>query len=500
VDKFYTRDHVVSKSKQGVDVKYSVTPSLTLDLTVNTDFSQVEVDEQQINLTRFSLFFPEKREFFLENDGLFQLGDIPGERGPNRVKETQIYFSRRIGLSDDGTPIPIWGGARLSGRIGKYSLGFLEMQTKDHSSFVTGADGSLVRKTVPGDNFGVLRVKRNILANSDFGAIYINRQASRGKDFNRSLAADANLRFGQNFTVNGFLAKTITDGVSGKDLAKKLTVQWLDNFVKFQNIWTDLPENFNPEVGFTQRTGTRFFRNRTDLFPRPANNRFIREYNPHITLTYFMDEQNRMLTKDYHYAFQVFFQNRGSAEIHYDPQYDRLDKPFDIRKKPLSPAVSIPTGSYHFGFYSLELNSDPSRWLAGTFALEKGSYYSGNRNTVTLTGTFRPSYRVAVEPRYSLNRISLDDATVDGVPLQKVLFTTHLLSTRISYYFSTRMTLSALIQYNSDRKQATSNIRFNFIHHPLSDLFLVYNEVRDTSGARNTDKGFSVKYTHLFSF
>ena len=500
VDRFFTRNYTVSKSKQGVDIKYSVTPSLTADLTANTDFSQVEVDEQQINLTRFSLFFPEKREFFLENDGMFQFGDIPGERGPNRSKETQLFFSRRIGLSDDGTPVPIWGGGRLSGKIGKYSLGFLEMQTKDHSKFVADKSGNLVRQDVRGDNFGVLRVKRNILANSDIGAIFINRQASQGKDFNRTMGVDANLRFHEYYTVNAYLAKTKTDGRAGKDLADKVTFLFRNNLWKIHTVWTDLQENFNPEVGFTQRTGTRFIRHRTDIFARPKSNRFIREFNPHAMVNFFMDQENRMVTKDHHFAFQLFFQNGAGLEVHYDPQFDRLDRPFEIRKSPLSPVVTIPVGSYTFSFWALELNSDPSKMLVGTMALEKGSYYDGYRTTLNLTGTIRPSYRLAFEPRYSINKISLDLATVNGVPLQKTEFSTHLASTRISYYFSTRMSLSALIQYNSDRKQATSNIRFNFIHHPLSDLFLVYNEVRDASGARNTDKGFSVKYTHLFSF
>jgi hypothetical protein len=390
-------------------------------------------------------------------------------------------------LAEDGSQIPIWGGARLSGKIGKYSLGLLDMQTKE-------------RDGIPGNNFGVFRVKRNVLANSDIGFIFATRQASEGKDYSRAVGGDVNFRFWRNLTANGYLAKTLTDGLSGNSLAKKMTVQWLDDFWKFQNSWTDLPENFNPEVGFTQRRGTRYYWNRTDFYPRPKNSRWIRQFNPHMRLSYFLDENNRLVTKDFHYALQIFFQDGGSMEVHYDPQIDRLDKPFEIRKAPLQPAVTIPTGNYHFAFWALELNSDPSKMLSGTLALEKGSYYSGHRTTVNLTGTFRPSYRFAVEPKYSINKISLEDAAVNGVPLQDASFTTHLASSRISYYFNTRMSLSALMQYNSDRKQVTSNIRFNWIHHPLSDLFLVYNEQRDVSGAGKTDRGFSIKYTHLIPF
>ena len=500
LNKYFTREPLVSKSKQGVDVKYSVTPSLTMDLTANTDFSQVEVDEQQVNLTRFSLFFPEKREFFLENDGMFQFGDLHGDRGPNRSLETQIFFSRRIGLADDGTPIPIWGGGRLSGKIGNYSVGLLEMQTKNHSKFVTDRSGNLVRQDIQGDNFGVLRVKRNLLANSDIGAIFINRQASQGKDYNRTMGVDANLRIHENYSVNAFLAKTRTDGLEGKDLAEKVSFLYHDSLWKSLTVWTDLQENFNPEVGFTQRTGTRFVRHRSDLYIRPKGSRFVREFNPHILVNYFMDESNRLVTTNNHYAFQVFFQSGASMEVHFDPQFDRLDSPFEIRRNPLTPSVTIPVGKYEDYFYSLELGSDPSKVLSANFALEKGPYYGGNKNTVNLSGAFRPSYRFAVEPKYSINRIALSSAVVNGVAGQSVVFSTHLLSTRVSYYSSTRMYLSTLLQYNSDRKQLTSNIRFDLIHRPLSDLFLVYNEARDTSGADKTDKSFIVKYTHMFAF
>ena len=144
---------------------------------------------------------PEKREFFLENDGMFRFGDIQGERGPNRSLETQIFFSRRIGLDADGTPIPIWGGARLSGKVGRTSIGVLDMQTKDHAKFTTDKSGALVRQDIQGDNYSVVRIKRDFLANSDFGAVFVNRQSSKGHDYNRSEGFDANLRFHDAHTI-----------------------------------------------------------------------------------------------------------------------------------------------------------------------------------------------------------------------------------------------------------------------------------------------------------
>ena len=477
VSKLASQDSAGKELDGGVDAKYSVTPSLTLDLTLNTDFSQVEVDEQQINLTRFPLFFPEKREFFLENTGVFQFGDIPLERGPSRSNETQLFFSRRIGLSEERTPVPILGGARLSGQLGKFSLGLLNMQTQDAN------DGT------PGSNFAVTRVKRDILANSDIGVIVINRQGSQHGDLNRTFGVDANFRFFENLTINGYLAKTQTDELSGRDLARKITGQWRDNLFRVQVIFAETQENFNPEVGFTPRRGTetRSFRSRIELRPRPPRNPIIREFHPHFGLLYHMDENNRTITKEAHYAFQMIFHNGSSLEVHYDPDLDRLDLPFDIRR---DASLLVPPGDYRFGPWTLELGSDPSKKLFGTMNFTKGDFYSGKRTSMTATGTFRPNYRFSVENRYGLNDVDLQEGS----------FTTHLFRSRINYHFSTRMFLSAFLQYNSDRSLISSNVRFNFIHRPLSDLFVVYNEDRDVSGAGRTDRAFTVKYTHLISF
>jgi hypothetical protein len=474
LSRFAARDRIGLKAKEGLDVKYSITPSLTLDLTGNTDFSHVEVDEQQINLTRFPLFFPEKREFFLENSGIFQFGDIPGERG-GRAAETQLFFSRRIGLSDEGEPIPIWGGARLSGPVGKFRLGFLTMQTKETS-------------TEPGNNFAVARVKRNVFANSDIGAIFVNRQASEGDDYNRAAGVDGNFRFGQNFTLNGYLAKTFTDELRGRDLAKKVTSQWRDNLITVQAIVTDQQENFNPEVGFTERTGVRSIRSRIEVRPRPPKNPVIREFRPHVYPHYQMDEDNRLLTRTFHYGFDVLFHNGSVVEVKHETAFDRLDEPFRIRRIP--PLVTIPAGDYDFNLWGLELQSDPSRRFSGTLDYRNGDFYSGTRTTLVTSGTIRPNERFSVEGRYTHNDVQVREGS----------FTTNLISSRVSYFFSTRMFLSTLIQYNSDRKQVTSNIRFNFIHHPLSDLFLVYNEQRDTSGAGINDRALTLKYTHLVTF
>ena len=340
----------------------------------------------------------------------------------------------------------------------------------------------------PGNNFAVARVKRNILANSDIGVIFVNRQASDGKDYNRAAGVDGNFRFGQNFTVNGYLAKTFTDGLHGHDLARKVTTQWRDNLVTIQTIFTEHQENFDPEVGFTERVGVRTFRSRLELKPRPPRNPVIREFRPHVYPNYQMDEDNRLVTRSFHYGFDTVFHNGSVIEVKHESFFDRLDEPFRIRQIP--PAVTIPRGDYNFNLWGLELQSDPSRRFFGTLDYRNGSFYTGDRITMVATGTFRANERFAVEGRYTRNNVKLREGS----------FINNLISSRVNYYFSTRMFLNALIQYNSDRKQVTSNIRFNFIHHPLSDLFVVYNEQRDTSGAGQNDRAVTLKYTHLFSF
>jgi len=491
--KKFAREDFDLDADGGLDVKYNLTPALTLDATFNTDFSQVEVDEQQINLSRFPVVFPEKREFFLENAGIFQFGDIPGERGPDRSKETQLFFSRRIGLfaeghARQGEPIDIWGGARLSGSIGNFRLGILNLQTKEiEDDPSTAADESL-----PSNNYAVLRLKRNIFSNSDIGAMLVNRQASASGDYNRAYGVDGNFRFLQNLTVNGYLAKSQSPGLSGNSRTEKLGGQWRDNIFRIQLIYANIQENFNPEVGIkgvpTGRDSARNLRTTFEAHLRPPRNALIREVNPHHRFYFILDPEGTTVYKEGHYApADVYFHNGARVEVSYNPRFERLNRPFTI---PSSPDVVIPVGDYEYGFWQLEMESDSSRNVFGTLNLTKGGYYTGNSYTVNFTGTYRPNHRWSAQ------------ATVvdSGVDLPNISYSTRIVRSRVNYSFSTRLFLNALIQYNSSRKQITSNIRLDFIHRPLSNLYLVYNEARDVSAAHRHDRAFTIKYTHAFLF
>jgi hypothetical protein len=496
VESFARRTSTDLAFDAGLDVKYSVTPSLTLDLTANTDFSQVEVDEQQINLTRFPVIFPEKREFFLENSGIFQFGDIPGERGPDRAKETQLFFSRRIGLFPDGHPrqgeqLGIWGGARVSGRVGPYGVGLFSIQTKA----VDDDPRTAPNERLASNNFTVARVKRNVLANSDVGAIFIARESEENDD-NRAWGVDGNFRFGQNFAVNGYVARTSTPdlgcGDSCQNRADKVSANWRDNRVRLQAVYANIQEHFNPEVGLkgvpSGRDSARSLRTTAEFHLRPPRNPWFREVNPHHRTFMIWDPDGRRVYREGHYSpLEVFLHNGSRFEISYNPRVESLDEPFRV---PGSGNVAVPPGLYEYGYWQLELVSDPSKAIFGTADMQTGSYYTGHSRTVSASATFRPGYRWSAQATVVNSDVSLQGAD----------YTDRIVRTRLAYSMSTRMFLNALFQYNSTRRQVTSNVRLHFIHRPLSDLFFVLNETRDVSGAGASDRVFTIKYTHMFAF
>src|SRR5438874_9879664 len=254
VSSSYGQNRITGTDKKsgdfGFDAKYGVTTGLTLDLTYNTDFSQVEADEQQINLTRFSLFFPEKREFFLENSGIFKFGIAGGGGNGNSSVNGRInqaptdvfFFSRTIGISSTNDAVPILGGARLTGRAGSFELGALNMQQRQ--------DGNS-----PAANFTVARIKRNIMSNSDIGVMMMNKEISDSGSFNRVIGTDANLRFGQYFSVNGYVAKSSSPGIKSDNNEGNLGGNYTDRKWALVGTYTYIEQNFINDMGYTPRRG-----------------------------------------------------------------------------------------------------------------------------------------------------------------------------------------------------------------------------------------------------
>ena len=451
----------------GLDAKFAVTSNLTLDLTVNTDFAQVEADQQQINLTRFSLFFPEKREFFLENASIFEFGKSTRGFGRESSRDIIPFFSRRIGISG-GELVPILGGARLTGKVGHYTLGVLSIQADDFEE-------------TPSTNFTVGRISRELFRNSDIGGIFINKKLKDG-DYNRTYGFDANFKFFNYLDVVPFVLKTETPGQEGQDMAVNLSVAWNDSFWDIQGEYLDIEENFNPEVGFVPRTGIHKSRGKIGIRPRPGEwIPSIRQFQPFVEMIYITDQENVLQTRALDSAVSVQFQNNSNLRFGYSTNFERLDEPFEIRDD-----QEIPIGDYDFNEFGISYTGDRSRLFSGEATVRSGDFFNGEKTSYELGLRFQPSHQFNAQ-------VSWDH---DDVTLPSGDFTTDLATTRLLYSFSTKMFLNALIQYNSAVDEIESNIRFNWIYKPLSDIFLVYNERRAVAGGV-LDRALIAKFTYV---
>jgi hypothetical protein len=458
----------------GLDVKYGVTPSLTLDVTVKPDFAQAEADEQQVNLTQFSLYFPEKREFFLENSGLFYFGDIPRESRLGNARfappeeEMLLFFSRRIGLTGVGDEIPILAGGRLTGRVGRYGVGAMTIQTD-----------SLAARD--GDNYTVLRGRRDILRNSDIGAIFLSRQSSgSSNDWNRVAGVDANFRFRRALSINTFVTKSATPGVEDGEWAGKGSVTWNDNRIHTQYSLLSVGDHFRDDIGFIKRTGIRKHFVDFGVRHRPESFRTIgiRELHPHTRYNVYTDQSNRLVSYTNHIAYAWFFESGGYLELQWNPRFERIFTPFLIR-----PDQRFLPGSYAWHEYVIEYESNHSRKVSGSALITLGGFWTGTQKSTKVGVTFRPTYHLTFDTALQRNDIDL--------PFPMHPFVTNLVTSRIAYAFNTRTFLDTLLQYNTDLKQFSANVRFDLIHRPLSDLFVVYNEqqLTDRPTPRNTGGG-----------
>jgi len=468
----------------GLDVKYGVTTGLVWDFTVNTDFSQVEADEQQINLTRFSLFFPEKRDFFLENSGIFQFGTNAGQFGGGGAgggggsREMRLFFSRRIGLSDQGEPIPIFGGTRLTGRQGAYSLGVLNIQQREE-----GAQ--------PGANFTALRLRRDILANSDIGAVLLDKEQG-GPQFNRVAGLDANFRFGF-LTLNAYAAKSfspeLTTAARGNAFATRAGFNYQSRTWQGQAGHSGIGNRFNDEMGYVPRQGIHNFDGRFGRLVRPAAiSTWVRQMQPHIEFDVFTRQNDGTLDTSYMgYHWNVNFQDGSNAEVGVNPQIEDIPAPFTINN---SRGIQVNAGRYEFSEYFVFWRTNEAAPVSFNTRYALGSFYDGYRRNLN----FGPSLRLNESFNASVG-LQLNDIT-----LSTGSFVSKLLTTRVNYNFNTKVFFNALVQYNSDNHQWTSNLRFNIIHRPLSDFFLVYNERRDERTGQMLSRAVIAKLTYLMAF
>jgi hypothetical protein len=463
----------------GLDAKVLVTSNLTLDLSVNTDFAQVEADQEQVNLTRFELFFPEKREFFLEGAGLFRFG----ERAWSPFQPPSLFFfSRRIGLSEDNEPVPLLGGAKLTGKMGPLNIGFMDM-VADHTSY-TNDDGEFV--DIPRTNYSVLRLRQDVFSTSSVGLMALSQESLESQDYNRGFGVDGNVFLTERLQVGGFLAKTHSPDLAGKDLAGNVDLLYTSDFFIGFLSQNSIQDNFNPEMGFFPRTGVRVSHVNFGIGPRPEvfNLRQVFIIND---FTYVTDQAGLPQTRQNNAGFYAMFQDGASFYTFFQTNYERLTEDFEIHEN-----VVILPGEYRFNTILGEIRTDQSSWLAGLVNWNVGQFYDGSIRGAGAGLDFKAGGRFTGNILYSHNRVLLSAGD----------FTTDLVSLRALYTFSPRMFLKAFIQWNSEGKTVIANVLFNFIHAPGSDLFLVYNEEISGFGSHpvSENRSLLLKFTYLFDF
>ena len=456
----------------GFDIKYSLTPSLTLDATYNTDFAQVEADELQVNLDRFSLFFPEKRPFFLENAGNFEVGD-PGE--------AQLFFSRRIGVGPGGAQIPVDGGVRLSGKLGSNTqLGLLHMQT----------DG--VPGIAPQNDYSVARVRQLLPNRSSVGVIAVNRDGDGSTgltdDYNRTYGVDGQWGIGENTLISGFYGKTDTPGLSGRDHAASLdysfnSEQWIASLG-----YAEVGNEFNPEVGFLRRRNYKKYSGRLFRRIRPENLWGLHEVRPHTNYDGYWDfdgfQQSGFLHLDVHWEWESGF------EIHTGHNFTKegVQTPFTIAGVP---NLTVQPGTYDNHEWQLVLMTDQSAPLSIRIRSTIGGYFSGDREIFEPTIRYRIGEKFSSELTWARNDIDLD--ITNGA---EVINLTRL---RLSYSFTPRIGIQTLVQSNDQDDLIATNFRFSWLQSANAGFFFVYNEVdEDSVGAPPKRKEYILKYSRIF--
>jgi len=460
-----------SDEEFGFDLKYSITSSLTLDATYNTDFAQVEVDEQQVNLDRFSLFFPEKRAFFLENAGQFTVGN---------PQEAELFFSRRIGIAA-GTPTPIDGGVRLSGKVGqRTNLGFLRM------------DSEAVEGLTSGNEYTVARVNQELANRSAIGLLYVDRSGdgsllgNGADDQNQTYALDGRWGIGDNALIQTWFAQTDTPGRTGNDDAFALRGDYDNADWSYGLGYTEVGADFNPEVGFLSRNDYRKLEGRIFRRVRPMDLWNLFEVRPHIIYRGYWDfdgfQETGFLHMDTHWEFQT------TREFHTGINFttEGLKQPFDI-----VPGVTVQPGTYHHEELQLVYVGNAAAPLNFELRSTIGGRFGGDRVTLEPAVRYRVGDRFSSEFAYLHNDFDL--------PVPGGEFTADLWRARLSYSFSPRMLLQMLMQWNEQTDETSTNLRFSWLQSANAGLYLVYNELdEDGFGAPPKGREFVIKYSRIF--
>ena len=470
----------------GVDAKVGITNGLIADLTWNTDFAQVEADAQQINLTRFSLFFPEKREFFLEGQGIFSFGT--SSRAPPSGSTRSfgppsstpvLFFSRQIGIAD-GQAVPIAGGGRVTGRIGDYNVGALAIR-----SGASSAAGS------PATDFSVLRLKRDILNRSTVGVMGTYRSHTES-GLGRNVAGGVDARFGffEHLDIQTYAAWTQNEleDETGMSYLGQLDYNGDRYGLKAERLVVG--DGFDPGIGFLRRFD--FQRNYAEarFSPRPHSIGWLRKIGWTGSVDYTTDNESVLETRIFSLRTQVEMENGDQFNVNLARNHEVLSEEFVLDS---DEGIGVGVGGYDFDHVRVSYQAGPQRPVSGNVAYQQGGFFSGTRREAAWRGRVELSTRFTLEPTVSMNWIELPTGNYD----------TNLIASRINFTLSPRSFLAAFLQYNTAADSLSTNVRFRWEYEPGSDFYVVYNSLRDTLAPGYPEletQSFIVKFTRLFRF
>ncbi|MFZ5862875.1 MAG: DUF5916 domain-containing protein [Nitrospirota bacterium] len=435
----------------GGDARYAFTPDLTLDLTLNTDFAETEADHFQVRLDRFPLFFPEQREFFLEDKGAFEFG-LNGQ--------VQPFFSRTIGLSR-GEPVPLWGGAKLTGKANRYGIGALTMQSR-------------AQDNAPAERYGVVRLTRDLGLRSQVGVIGTRREILGDAPF-QTVGADASYNPTSAVTTQAFWMRSDGPQAAQPGYAGYAHAQYRDPFWRVRLYHLRVDERFDPQLGFVKQNDLAETYGYIDARPRPATGPVL-EWGVKSELTYQSATDGTLLYRSQYQRVLAEFRTGDMILLSWDPQVERLQDAFELQ-----PGIIIPAGDYRYHHWNVYLASEASRPLSGIVSVLWGGYYGGRKTSVDVDLTASVLETVSLGAALSVDwiRVPTDTAPfhADTVP--------RILSGNVQWSVSRRVVLKALVQHERESHTLAANLRFAWEYHPGSFVHLIANpsSSRDTGSA-----------------
>jgi hypothetical protein len=476
------------KLEAGLDVKYGITNNLTMDLTVNTDFAQVESDDQQINLTRFSLYIPEKRTFFLERSSVFDFA-LGGY--------SNLFYSRRIGLSDDGDPVRIYGGARITGRVGKWDIGFLDMQT---APLTKKNEAGMYEDILPSENFGVLRFRRQVLNDNTYiGAMMTSRMGVDGT-YNVGYGVDGIFRLFGNDYLDLKWSQTFENDVKNVSISDPTRIMAIWERRSGKGLGYDFGfshsgTNYNPGIGFQMITDYEVLRGGIKYGWLPSEKAKLYSHSPELRFMYmtYVDDKSLMsLNYNAGWKFQTKTQWQWSVNFIYniESMRDSLEL--------IEDELYIPPGRYEFVNFMGMLTTPMTKPVFTMFTTQIGPFFDGKRVSVNLQPTWNVSKHFELGIIYNFDKLDFIERGESII--------NNILGVKALYMLDTKLSVSAYIQYNTAMKGIVTNLRLRYNPKEGNDFYLVFNEGRNTSLDREvpnlpvySERSLLLKYTYTFN-